>query len=181
MLQIRFSSSLKRISKGQSPHLLRLLQLHVFIHLVLVNLPVAKGIGAAIVSFLIKILDRRSHRQLEERVHFCSRCDFPIVIYGRLSPCEHAFCLDCAKSDSMCYLCDERIQKIQTIKMMEGILICAAPHCLKSFLKKADFESHIQDSHSDLLRPNAEKEDGNESETQSVRQFTASDSTLRGP
>ncbi|KAG5022645.1 hypothetical protein JHK85_018987 [Glycine max] len=65
--------------------------------------------------------------------------------------------------------------------MMEGILICAAPHCLKSFLKKADFESHIQDSHASLLRPNADKEDGNESEAQSVRQSTASDSTARGP
>ena len=65
--------------------------------------------------------------------------------------------------------------------MMEGILICVAPHCLKSFLKKADFESHIQDSHGSLLRPNADKEDGNESEAQSVRQSTASDSTARGP
>lgn len=65
--------------------------------------------------------------------------------------------------------------------MMEGILICAAPHCLKTFLKKADFESHIQDSHANLVRTNADKEDGNESEAQSVRQPTASDSTARGP
>ncbi|KAG4936802.1 hypothetical protein JHK82_051020 [Glycine max] len=150
-------------------------------HLVLADLPVAKGIGAATTASLVKTLGRRSRRQLGERVHFCVRCDFPIAIYGRLIPCEHAFCLDCARSDSMCYLCDDRIQKIQTIKMMEGILICAAPHCLKSFLKKADFESHIQDSHGNLLRPNADKEDGNESEAQSVRQSTASDSTARGP
>ncbi|KAG5009930.1 E3 ubiquitin-protein ligase Hakai [Glycine soja] len=150
-------------------------------HLVLADLPVAKGIGAATAASLVKTLGRRSRRQLGERVHFCVRCDFPIAVYGRLSPCEHAFCLDCARSDSMCYLCDDRIQKIQTIKMMEGILICAAPHCLKSFLKKADFESHIQDSHASLLRPNADKEDGNESEAQSVRQSTASDSTARGP
>nr|KYP47147.1 E3 ubiquitin-protein ligase Hakai [Cajanus cajan] len=150
-------------------------------HLVLADLPVAKGIGAATAASLVKTSGRRSRRQLGERVHFCVRCDFPIAIYGRLSPCEHAFCLDCARSDSMCYLCDERIQKILTIKMMEGILICAAPHCLKSFLKKADFESHIQDSHANLLRPNADKEDGNESEAQSVRQSTASDSTARGP
>ncbi|KAL2336982.1 hypothetical protein Fmac_011428 [Flemingia macrophylla] len=150
-------------------------------HLVLADLPVAKGIGAATAASLVKTSGRRSRRQLGERVHFCVRCDFPIAIYGRLSPCEHAFCLDCARSDSMCYLCDERIQKIQTIKMMEGILICAAPHCLKSFLKKADFESHIQDSHANLLRPNADKEDVNESEAQSVRQSTGSDSTVRGP
>ncbi|XP_028770576.1 E3 ubiquitin-protein ligase HAKAI homolog [Neltuma alba] len=150
-------------------------------HLVLADLPVAKGIGAATATSLMKSLGRRSRRQLGNRVHFCVRCDFPIAIYGRLSPCEHAFCLDCARSDPMCCLCDERIQKIQTIKMMEGIFVCAAPHCLKSFLKKTEFESHIQENHSDLLRPNAEREDGNESEAQSVRQSTASDSTARGP
>ncbi|KAF3538056.1 hypothetical protein F2Q69_00018256 [Brassica cretica] len=61
------------------------------------------------------------------------------------NPCEHAFCLECARSDSIFYLCDERIQKIQTIKMMEGIFICAAPHCLRSFLKKPDFEAHVHD------------------------------------
>ncbi|KAF8402717.1 hypothetical protein HHK36_010805 [Tetracentron sinense] len=133
-------------------------------HLVLADLPVAKSLGSATAASLVKTVGRRSRRQLGERVHFCVRCDFPIAIYGRLSPCEHAFCLDCARSDSSCYLCDERIQKIQTIKMMEGIFICAAPHCLKSFLKRTEFESHIHESHADLLQPNTEREDGNESE-----------------
>ncbi|GAV68544.1 hypothetical protein CFOL_v3_12047, partial [Cephalotus follicularis] len=76
--------------------------------------------------------------------------------------------------------CDERIQKIQTIKLMEGIFICAAPHCLKSFLKRTEFESHIHESHADLLQPNAEKEDGNESEM-SAKQSNAAESTLRAP
>ncbi|KAF5940933.1 hypothetical protein HYC85_022100 [Camellia sinensis] len=142
------------------------------------NLPVAKGLGSATASSLVKTVGRKSRRQLGERVHFCVRCDFPIAIYGRLSPCDHAFCLDCARSDSLCYLsCDERIQKIQTIKMMEGIFICAAPHCLKSFLKKTEFESHIHDTHADLLQPNTEKEDGNELEAVSAKQSTASEST----
>ncbi|KDP24499.1 hypothetical protein JCGZ_25063 [Jatropha curcas] len=150
-------------------------------HLVLADLPVAKGIGAATVATVVKTVGRRSRRQLGERVHFCVRCDFPIAIYGRLSPCEHAFCLDCARSDSICYLCDERIQKIQTIKMMEGIFICAAPHCLKSFLKRAEFESHIHENHSDLLQPNSEKENGNESDVQSSKQHSTSVSTVRAP
>lgn len=150
-------------------------------HLVLADLPVAKGIGTATGSSVVRNVGRRSRRQLGERVHFCVRCDYPIAIYGRLSPCEHAFCLDCARSDSLCYLCDERIQKIQTVKVMEGILVCAAPHCLKSFFKRAEFESHIQEFHADLLPSNPDKEDGNESEAQSVRQPTASDSTVRGP
>ncbi|XVF76760.1 hypothetical protein PTKIN_Ptkin13bG0292800 [Pterospermum kingtungense] len=150
-------------------------------HLILADLPVAKSIGAATSSSLVKTVGRRSRRQLGERVHFCVRCDFPIAIYGRLSPCEHAFCLDCARSDSICYLCDERIQKIQTIKIMEGIFICAAPHCLKSFLKKTEFEFHIHETHADLLHANAGKEDGKESEVQSAKQPTGSDSTVRDP
>ncbi|XP_022935351.1 E3 ubiquitin-protein ligase Hakai-like [Cucurbita moschata] len=149
-------------------------------HLILADLPVAKGIGAATAASIVKSVGRRSRRHLGERVHFCVRCDFPIAVYGRLSPCEHVFCLDCARSDSICYLCDDRIQKIQTIKLMEGIFICAAPHCLKSFLKRTEFESHIQESHADLLKPNAEKEDGNEIEALSAKQSTASESTVRG-
>ncbi|TYH77513.1 hypothetical protein ES332_D04G159100v1 [Gossypium tomentosum] len=149
-------------------------------HLVIADLPVAKSIGAAISSSLVKTVGRKSRRQLGERVHFCVRCDFPIAIYGRLSPCEHAFCLDCARSDSICYLCDERIQKIQTIKIMEGIFICAAPHCLKSFLKKTEFESHIHENHAALIQPNAEKEDDKDSEVQSAKQPTGSDAAVRG-
>lgn len=133
-------------------------------HLVLADLPVAKSIGTATTPSTLKIVGRKSRRHLGERVHICVCCDFPIAIYGRLSPCEHAFCLDCARSDSSCYLCEERIQKIQTIKMMEGIFICAAPHCLKSFLKNSEFEAHIYDNHADLLESNVVKEGVNESD-----------------
>nr|GMC97615.1 E3 ubiquitin-protein ligase Hakai [Ipomoea batatas] len=149
-------------------------------HLVLADLPVAKSLGLASSASISKAVGRKSRRQLGERVHFCVRCDFPIAIYGRLSPCEHAFCLDCARSDSLCYLCDDRIQKIQTIKLMEGIFICAAPHCLKSFIKKNEFEAHIHGNHADLLHPNAEK-DGNVSDTANARKPTASDSTVQAP
>ncbi|KAI3878447.1 hypothetical protein MKX03_002066 [Papaver bracteatum] len=71
-----------------------------------------------------------------------------------------------------CYLCDDQIQKIQTIKMMEGIYICTAPHCLRSFLKRSEFEAHIHETHADLLQPNSEKEDGNESDSfNAIRSF----------
>ncbi|KAF2288566.1 hypothetical protein GH714_008621 [Hevea brasiliensis] len=65
--------------------------------------------------------------------------------------------------------------------MMEGIFICAAPHCLKSFLKGSEFESHIHENHTDLLQPNSEKENGNESEIQSAKQHSNSDSTVQAP
>ncbi|KNA11049.1 hypothetical protein SOVF_138780 isoform A [Spinacia oleracea] len=151
-------------------------------HLILADLPVAKGLGSATAASFVKIVGRRSRRQLAERVHFCVRCDFPIAVYGRLSPCEHAYCLDCARSDSICYLCDERIQKIQTIKMMEGIFVCAAPHCLKSFLKKPEFESHIHEIHADLLHPYMKRDqEMSDPEGSGTKQSSTLDTTLRGP
>lgn len=78
----------------------------------------------------------------------------------------------------MKHSCDERIQKIQTVKMMEGIFVCAAPHCLKSFMKRSEFESHIQNSHPNLLQSNAAK-DGQEPEVQSGRQSASLESTMR--
>lgn len=181
MLQIRLSKPASETGATVKPVPVDTITVACPDHLVLADLPVAKILGSACATAVIKNVGRRSRRQLGERVHFCVRCDFPVAIYGRLSPCDHAFCLDCARSDSLCYLCDERIQKIQTIKMMEGILICAAPHCLKSFLKKSDFELHINEAHADLLlHPNKEK-DGNESEAMSARNPSASDSTAQAP
>jgi hypothetical protein len=38
------------------------------------------------------------------RAHACVVCDFPIAAYGRLMPCLHAFCLQCASTLPVCYL-----------------------------------------------------------------------------
>ncbi|KAK1426972.1 hypothetical protein QVD17_15654 [Tagetes erecta] len=182
MLQIRLSSKAAASESGGGAKLPSGETVTVACpdHLVLAELPVAKSLGAVSGVTLVKTVGRRSRRPLGERVHFCVQCDFPIAIYGRLVPCEHAFCLDCARSDSICYLCDDRIQKIQTIKMMEGIFICAAPHCLKSFLKKSDFEAHVHAVHADLVNSNPRK-DGNESEVASTKKPTASESTVQAP
>ncbi|KAH9320761.1 hypothetical protein KI387_015400 [Taxus chinensis] len=129
-------------------------------HLVLADLLVAKGLGLGLSNVkLVKTVGRKRRRRPGEKVHICLCCDFPIAIYGRLSPCEHAFCLTCARSEPTCYLCDERIQKIQTIKMLDGVFICGAPHCWLSFLKRYDFEQHLKEAHFDLLQPMAEKEE----------------------
>ncbi|PIN24875.1 E3 ubiquitin ligase involved in ubiquitination of E-cadherin complex [Handroanthus impetiginosus] len=180
MLQIRLSKPASETGASAKPVPVDTVTVACPDHLVLADLPVAKCLGSPCATAAVKIVGRRSRRQLGERVHFCVRCDFPIAIYGRLSPCEHAFCLDCARSDSLCYLCYERVQKIQTIKMMEGIFICAAPQCLKSFLKKSDFESHINEIHANLVHPKKEQE-GNESEAMSARKPSASESTVQAP
>uniref|UniRef100_A0A7N0ZY57 RING-type E3 ubiquitin transferase n=1 Tax=Kalanchoe fedtschenkoi TaxID=63787 RepID=A0A7N0ZY57_KALFE len=148
-------------------------------HLVIADLPVAKSLGVIPSAPLLKNIGRKSRCLIGERVHFCLRCDFPIAVYGRLISCGHAFCLDCARTDSVCYLCEERIRKIQTIKMMEGIFICGAAHCFKSFLKKTEFNSHILENHRDLLQPNADKEERKDSEVGRSSKLTQSDSTVQ--
>ncbi|KAL0338229.1 UNVERIFIED_CONTAM: E3 ubiquitin-protein ligase HAKAI [Sesamum angustifolium] len=106
MLQIRLSKPASETGTSTKPVHVDTVTVACPDHLVLADLPVAKGLGSASATAVIKTVGRRSRRQLGERVHFCVRCDFPIAIYGRLSPCEHAFCLDCARSDSLCYLFD---------------------------------------------------------------------------
>ncbi|KAG6532775.1 E3 ubiquitin-protein ligase HAKAI homolog [Zingiber officinale] len=153
-------------------------------HLEIADLPVAKSVGAVTSSAAtVRTVGRRSRRSPGDRVHFCIRCDFPVAIYGRLVPCEHVFCLACARSDASCYLCDERIQKIQSIKLLEGIFICAALHCLKSFFKQADLVAHIHEVHSDLIQSNTKKEaihshSSTDTHKQSIMQET---STARAP
>ncbi|XP_075593147.1 histone-lysine N-methyltransferase SETDB1 isoform X2 [Balearica regulorum gibbericeps] len=50
-------------------------------------------------------------------VHFCHHCGFPIRIYGRLAPCQHVFCCDCAllhgqKGERRCPSCKEPVQQV---------------------------------------------------------------------
>jgi hypothetical protein len=49
--------------------------------------------------------------------------------------------------------CDERVVRIQKMDVLEGIFICGAPSCLRSFLARPDFEWHVADSHGPLLHP----------------------------
>lgn len=41
---------------------------------------------------------------------------------------------------------------------MEGIFICAALHCLKSFIKQTDLVAHIHELHPDLIQSDTKKE-----------------------
>ncbi|XP_017695366.1 PREDICTED: histone-lysine N-methyltransferase SETDB1 isoform X1 [Lepidothrix coronata] len=48
---------------------------------------------------------------------FCPRCGFPIRICGRLAPCQHVFCCDCAllvghEGGRRCPSCEEPVQEI---------------------------------------------------------------------
>uniref|UniRef100_A0A7M4FVF3 RING-type domain-containing protein n=1 Tax=Crocodylus porosus TaxID=8502 RepID=A0A7M4FVF3_CROPO len=51
-------------------------------------------------------------------VHFCHQCGFPIRIYGRMIPCQHVYCYDCAslygeRGNRKCPDCDIPVQQIE--------------------------------------------------------------------
>ncbi|XP_019334495.1 histone-lysine N-methyltransferase SETDB1 isoform X4 [Alligator mississippiensis] len=51
-------------------------------------------------------------------VHFCHQCGFPIRIYGRMIPCQHVYCYDCAslygeRGNRKCPDCDVPVQQIE--------------------------------------------------------------------
>ncbi|KAK8561697.1 hypothetical protein V6N13_149143 [Hibiscus sabdariffa] len=113
MLQIRLSKTLSSDAAGTvNPSPVEMVLVACPDHLVLADVPVAKSIGGATSSLLVKT---------------------------RPSACK------------------ERIH----------------------LLSKTEFESHIHESHADLLDPNAEKGNGKDLEIQSAKQPTGLDSTVR--
>ena len=38
---------------------------------------------------------------LNPMIHSCDKCLKPILIYGRMIPCKHVFCLTCAKEEEV--------------------------------------------------------------------------------
>lgn len=118
------------------------------------DLLIARGASSSLANLVTKVqvVGRHANRKPGNKVHFCIRCDFPIAVYGRLDPCQHVFCLSCAKKRPECFLCEEKVARIQKMDVLEGMYICGAPACLHSFLTQEDFEWHIREAHMDILQ-----------------------------
>lgn len=60
-------------------------------------------------------------------------------------------CVAISPLDLVVFRCDERVVRIQKMDVLEGIFICGAPCCLRSFFTRSEFESHVAEVHSQLL------------------------------
>lgn len=49
------------------------------------------------------------------RTHSCMSCQVPIAVHGRLVPCKHAFCLECATEMPKCVICCSNIQVVERV------------------------------------------------------------------
>ncbi|KAL5479182.1 hypothetical protein EMCRGX_G022673 [Ephydatia muelleri] len=82
-------------------------------------------------------------------LHLCEICTLPILIYGRMKKCRHAFCRDCAKkSAGSCPKCKEDDQSFEEASI-GAVYICTEgggrydnKGCARSYLSQRDLEAH---------------------------------------
>ncbi|KAH9422449.1 nucleic acid binding [Dermatophagoides pteronyssinus] len=80
-------------------------------------------------------------------IHMCDSCQSPILVYGRMIPCKHVFCFDCAdKSPEKCLRCSNNILKIEKCKI-GTVFICRTDTCRRTYLSQRDLDAHIQHRH----------------------------------
>ncbi|KAL2093584.1 hypothetical protein ACEWY4_010896 [Coilia grayii] len=90
-------------------------------------------------------------------VHCCDKCGLPIKIYGRMIPCKHVFCYDCAvlyekKNDKMCpglslYSCTDPVQRIEQCHRGSLYMCSVVQGCKRTYLSQRDLQAHINHRH----------------------------------
>ncbi|XP_067091005.1 E3 ubiquitin-protein ligase Hakai isoform X1 [Osmerus mordax] len=90
-------------------------------------------------------------------VHFCDKCGLPIKVYGRMIPCKHVFCHDCAvlhekKMDKMCpgltlYSCTDAVQRIEQCLRGSLYMCSIVQGCKRTYLSQRDLQAHINHRH----------------------------------
>ncbi|XP_033126187.1 E3 ubiquitin-protein ligase Hakai-like [Anneissia japonica] len=87
-------------------------------------------------------------------IHCCEKCTLPILSYGRMIPCKHVFCFNCAKTtDKHCLRCGDAVQRIEQ-SPLGSIYVCnfgAPKHspkgCKRTYLSQRDLQAHINHRH----------------------------------
>jgi len=111
---------------------------------------------------------------LNPMIHCCDKCLKPILIYGRMIPCKHVFCLGCAKQeDRSCPRCGDKVVRVEQAGL-GNIFLCTIGGsrygnggCRRTYLSSRDLQAHITHRHSD--KKAAEKSDKSKSADENLR------------
>ena len=100
-----------------------------------------------------EFLGKAHERKPGDKVHICSRCDFPIAIYGQLWPCRHAFCLQCAEEmQGTCFLCFAQIEEIRKIEACkQPLFMCGV--CLRTHDSLDELLTKVKQSGTGCCQP----------------------------
>lgn len=91
---------------------------------------------------------------LNPMIHCCDKCMKPILIYGRMIPCKHVFCLSCAKrEDKVCPRCLEKVTRVEQTGL-GTVFMCTHggtrygnAGCRRTYLSQRDLQAHINHRH----------------------------------
>lgn len=89
-------------------------------------------------------------------IHCCDQCDKPILIYGRMIPCKHVFCLRCARiiePFKSCPRCKEKVLRVEQ-SGLGTVFMCTHggsrygnTGCRRTYLSQRDLQAHINHRH----------------------------------
>ncbi|CAG0898488.1 unnamed protein product [Cyprideis torosa] len=91
-------------------------------------------------------------------IHCCDDCRRPIVIYGRMIPCKHVFCLNCAddafkENKGHCPRCRDRVDRVEQSGLGQ-IFMCTnggtrhgTKGCRRTYMSSRDLQAHINHRH----------------------------------
>lgn len=92
---------------------------------------------------------------LNPMIHCCDQCEKPILIYGRMIPCKHIFCLRCARSEPIksCPRCKEKVIRVEQ-SGLGTVFMCTHggsrygnTGCRRTYLSQRDLQAHINHRH----------------------------------
>eukprot|EP00670_Eutreptiella_braarudii_P008898 CAMPEP_0174312756 /NCGR_PEP_ID=MMETSP0810-20121108/4498_1 /TAXON_ID=73025 ORGANISM="Eutreptiella gymnastica-like, Strain CCMP1594" /NCGR_SAMPLE_ID=MMETSP0810 /ASSEMBLY_ACC=CAM_ASM_000659 /LENGTH=243 /DNA_ID=CAMNT_0015421247 /DNA_START=98 /DNA_END=825 /DNA_ORIENTATION=- len=84
-----------------------------------------------------------------KRLHLCNKCKKPVIIFGRLLECKHAFCELCASTakNKTCFTCGDFVKDVHPFSIEKGdISICEYTDskgvCERSYVTAEDLMEH---------------------------------------
>ncbi|GLV44379.1 hakai [Carabus blaptoides fortunei] len=91
---------------------------------------------------------------LNPMIHCCDKCLKPILIYGRMIPCKHVFCLSCGKQEhKQCPRCLEKVTRVEQTGL-GTVFMCTHggtrygnAGCRRTYLSQRDLQAHINHRH----------------------------------
>jgi E3 ubiquitin-protein ligase Hakai len=103
-----------------------------------------------------------SEKVLSPMIYVCDQCDKPILVYGRMIPCKHVFCLACARTEAAskeCPRCKDKVVRVEQTGL-GTVFMCThggtrygRAGCRRTYLSQRDLQAHINHRHMPSAAP----------------------------
>lgn len=93
---------------------------------------------------------------LNPMIYCCDQCVKPILVYGRMIPCKHVFCLTCARTEAVkkqCPRCKDKVVRVEETRLgtvhmcTHGGSRYGTAGCRRTYLSQRDLQAHINHRH----------------------------------